>query len=47
MVFLWHYHKAAEQGDADAQNSLGKLYERGLGAAKNLEKAKHLYRQTA
>ena len=41
------YEKSAIQGDADTQNSLGKLYERGLGVSKDLIKAKSLYKQAA
>lgn len=32
------YFKAADQGDAVAQNKLGVLCEKGLGTAKNYEK---------
>ena len=32
-AFYW-YKKAAEQGDADAQNNLGIMYERGYGVKK-------------
>ena len=41
------YRKAAEQGDADAQNSLGYYYERGEGVAKDLGKAIEWYRKSA
>ena len=40
------YRKAAEQGDADAQNSLGYYYERGEGVAKDLGKAIEWYRKS-
>jgi TPR repeat protein len=35
----WH-RKAAEQGDADAQNNLGWSYATGEGVSKDLSKAK-------
>jgi len=38
------YLKAAEQGDTQAQYSLGVLYETGTGVPKNLEQARKWYR---
>ena len=35
------YQRAAEQGDAQAQFSLGVLYYRGLGKLQDLDKARH------
>jgi TPR repeat protein len=41
------YRKAAEQGDADAQNSLGKCYQNGIGVTKDLKKAADWFRKAA
>ena len=41
------YLQAAEQGDAEAQNKLGQMYEDGDGVAKSYEKAAEWYRKAA
>ena len=41
------YRKAAEQGDADAQNNLGLCYERGQGVPEDYEEAVKWYRKAA
>ena len=41
------YQKAANQGFAVAQNSLGELYEKGLGVTKDSGKATELYQKAA
>ena len=41
------YTKAAEQGDAEAQYNLGVIYEEGLGIEKDMQKAKHFFKQAA
>jgi len=41
------YRKAAEQGDADAQNSLAIRYELGEGVPKDLDQALFWYRKAA
>jgi TPR repeat protein len=41
------YDKAAAQGQADAQNSLGYLYDFGLGVARDQAKAEQLYESAA
>ena len=41
------YRKAAEQGDAEAQYSLGVMYAKGEGVAKNFRKAVKWYRKAA
>ncbi|MBE9537707.1 MAG: sel1 repeat family protein, partial [Proteobacteria bacterium] len=38
---------AAEKGDAEAQNSVGEIFERGLGGEPNYEVALHWYKQAA
>jgi TPR repeat protein len=40
-------HAAAERGEASAQNSLGKMYERGRGVARDYEQAAAWYRKAA
>ena len=39
--------KAANQGDAKAQNNMGYMYERGLGVPQSYSKALHWYRMAA
>ena len=39
--------RAAEQGDAVAQNELGRMYDRGTGVEKDYKKAKELYEKAA
>jgi len=41
------YQKAAEQGNAAAQNDLGFMYLNGLGVAQSDEQAVHWYRKAA
>jgi TPR repeat protein len=41
------YQKAANQGNAAAQNNLGFLYEYGQGVIKDLAKATELYQKSA
>lgn len=41
-ALIW-FKKAAEQGDAGAQNSLGIMYLRGMGVDKDIGKAKYYY----
>ena len=44
---LYYLEKAANQGDAEAQNNLGIMYENGEGVTKNHKKAVYLYEQAA
>ena len=44
---LYWYHKSANQGDADAQNSLGYLHEHEQGVEQDLKQAFHWYRKSA
>jgi FOG: TPR repeat, SEL1 subfamily len=39
------YSKAAELGDADAQNNMGYLYEKGYGVPKNYVKAEEWFQK--
>jgi TPR repeat protein len=41
------YQKAADQGNANAQNNLGVSYENGQGVPKDLRKAAELYQKAA
>ena len=41
------YRKAAEQGHAQAQNNLGRMYQNGLGVSKNRAEAITWYRKAA
>ena len=41
------YRKAAEQGDAGAQNNLGKCYHNGQGVAQDYAQAVAWYRKAA
>ena len=41
------YRKAADQGDANAQNNLGVMYENGRGVAKDDAQAVAWYRKAA
>ncbi len=41
------YEKAAEQGDADAQNNLGCMYYNGDGVAQDYNKAREWYEKAA
>jgi TPR repeat protein len=41
------YLKAAEQGDADAQNALGVMYQEGHGVARNMKDAIAWYKKAA
>ncbi|PKK64545.1 HCP-like protein, partial [Rhizophagus irregularis] len=41
------YEKSAKQGDSDAQNYLGYLYENDLGVQKDLKKAFYWYQRSA
>ena len=41
------YFQAAEQGDAEAQFSLGYCYENGLGVTKSIVNAKKWYKKAA
>ncbi len=41
------YRRAANQGDADAQYSLGRLYENGTGVPKDTAQAAAWYRKAA
>lgn len=41
------YQKAAEQGNANAQDALGSCYEYGQGVEKNEEKAVEWYQKAA
>jgi formylglycine-generating enzyme required for sulfatase activity len=44
----WWYRRAAEQGYADAQRSLGELYETGMGGLpKDYSQARHWYQMAA
>ena len=43
---IW-LRKAADQGNAMAQNTLGVMYERGLGVTKDLTQAAGLFRKAA
>lgn len=43
---LW-YRRAADRGDADAQNNLGVLYSNGQGVVKDKAQAVYWYRQAA
>lgn len=45
-AFKW-YEKAALQGSNSAQNELGKMYESGIGVAKNAAKAFNWYEKSA
>lgn len=45
-VTVW-YHKAAEQGDATAQNNLGRMYMNGRGVEKDEAQAVVWYRKAA
>lgn len=45
-AFYW-YRKAAEQGHANAQNSLGYCYELGIGIERNEQQAVESYRKAA
>ena len=42
-----YYHKAAEQGNAKAQNNLGLCYEKGRGVTKSISEAVKWYRKAA
>lgn len=44
---LQEFKPLAEQGNSDAQNGLGVMYEKGLGVEKNDGQAIHWYRQAA
>ena len=44
---VYWYQKAADQGLAIAQNSLGNMYEYGHGAVQSYEKAAELYQKAA
>lgn len=46
MAAHW-FHKAAEQGEAMAQHSLGTMYAQGIGVAKNDDEAIYWYRKVA
>ena len=46
LVAHWH-HRAAEQGDADAQNKLGDMYYDGEGVARDYAEARRWYRKAA
>ena len=41
------YRKSAEQGYPDAQNSLGMMYELGIGVSRNYAEAAKWYRKAA
>ena len=41
------YRKAADQGDAIAQNSVGSLYQNGFGVTQSYEEAMRWYRMAA
>jgi TPR repeat protein len=41
------YRKAADQGDADAQNNLGPLYAQGKGVSQDQAEAAYWYRKAA
>ena len=41
------YQKAAEQGDAGAQNNLANCYETGTGVAKDATQAVYWYKKAA
>jgi TPR repeat protein len=41
------YHKAAEQGDAEAQYNLGFCYYKGLGVKRDYKLAKSLIEKSA
>ena len=41
------YRKAAEQGNADAQNRLGVRYDRGEGVSKDVKEAAKWYAKSA
>ena len=41
------YRKAAEQGDASAQNNLGWMYQKGRGVEQNLSKAREWCQKAA
>ncbi len=41
------YHKAVEQGLAEAQCNLGFMYEKGRGVPRNLEEARKWYQKAA
>ena len=41
------YKKAAEQGNANAQNNLGVLYENGQGVTQNVTQAKSWFEKVA
>ncbi len=41
------YKKAAEQGNANAQNNLGVLYENGQGVTQNFTQAKSWFEKAA
>ncbi|MBO4556388.1 MAG: SEL1-like repeat protein, partial [Elusimicrobiales bacterium] len=45
-AFIW-YSSSAKQGYPEAQNSLGLMYENGLGTDKNLKQAFNLYTESA
>eukprot|EP00613_Pedinella_sp_CCMP2098_P072156 CAMPEP_0171931710 /NCGR_PEP_ID=MMETSP0993-20121228/29683_1 /TAXON_ID=483369 /ORGANISM="non described non described, Strain CCMP2098" /LENGTH=59 /DNA_ID=CAMNT_0012571801 /DNA_START=69 /DNA_END=244 /DNA_ORIENTATION=- len=45
-AILW-FHKAADQGDANAQYILGILYKKGEGVTQDLEKAMHWFRKAS
>ena len=44
---VYWYRKAAEQGHADAQNSLGEMYAKGLGVGEDQAEALYWYRMAA
>ena len=46
MALKW-YHKASEQGDLDAQSSLGFMYAKGRGVRKDVSMAAKWYRKAA
>jgi hypothetical protein len=46
LALQW-YHRAAEQGDAKAQNNLGVMYRRGLGTPQDFQEALRLFRRSA
>ena len=41
------YRKAAEQGDAEAQNNLGQMYRNGYGVSKDYSEAVKWFRKSA
>jgi TPR repeat protein len=42
-----YYHKAADQGDADAQNNLGRMYLLGLGVPQDKQEAVKYFKLAA